>query len=100
MRKFKDLLLSIVALLVSYGVYLLSATFFKSLGNDFLAEFLIQGPFAVMVFLSVLVLRKTEIFRSDLRTCYRFDEILVRCGEFVRVCRFIGAERFDGAGIL
>ena len=67
MRKFKDLLLSIVALLVSYGVYLLSATFFKSLGNDFLAEFLIQGTFAVMVFLSVLVLRKTEIFRSDLR---------------------------------
>ena len=40
MRKFRDLGLSVVALLVSYGVYKLSASIFSSLENDFLADFL------------------------------------------------------------
>ena len=67
MKKFKDLVLSIIALIVSYGVYKLSAHFLKSMDNEFLANFLVQGVFAVMVFISVLVLRKTGIFRLDLR---------------------------------
>lgn len=67
MSKFKDLGLSIAALLVSYGVYKLSASIFSSLNNDFLADFLAQLIFAVMAFLSVLVLKKTWIFHSDLR---------------------------------
>lgn len=67
MRKFNDLALSIAALLVSYGVYKLSGLLLNSLNNDFLADFLQQGIFAVMVFLSVLVLRKTWIYHSDLR---------------------------------
>ena len=67
MGKFKDLLLSIVALAVSYTVYKSSALLFNSISNGFLAEFLQHGIFAVAVFLSVLVLRKTCIYRSDLR---------------------------------
>lgn len=67
MRKFKDLALSIAALFVSYGVYKLSGLLLNSLNNDFLADFLQQGVFAVMVFLSVLVLRKTWIYHWDLR---------------------------------
>jgi len=67
MRKFRDLGLSVVALLVSYVVYKLSASIFSSLENDFLADFLMQLTFAIMAFLSVLVLRKTWIFHSDLR---------------------------------
>ena len=66
MGKFKDLVLSIVALFVSYGVYKLSGILFRSMDNDILAGFLQQGIFAVMVFLSVLVLRKTWVYHLDL----------------------------------
>ena len=67
MRKFKDLVLSLAALLVSTGVYKLCSPLFNSMANGFLADFLRQAIFAIMVFLCVLVLKKTWIYRSDLR---------------------------------
>lgn len=67
MRKFKDLALSIVALLVSYGVYRLSAHLLSSIDNEFLVDFLVQLVFAIMIFLSVLVLKKTWIYRPNMR---------------------------------
>lgn len=53
MRKFKDLALSIVALLVSYGVYRLSAHLLRSMDNEFLVDFLVQLVFAIALLLNI-----------------------------------------------
>ncbi len=67
MSKFKDLGLSIIALFVSYGVYRLSAHLLSSMDNEFLVDFLVQLVFAVVIFLFVLMLKKTWIYRPDMR---------------------------------
>lgn len=68
MSKIKDVLLSIIALFVSYGVYRFSASFINSVvSNDFLSSLLCQAVFTIMALLSVLVLKKLWIYRVDLR---------------------------------
>ena len=67
MKKFKDLGFALAATVVSIGVYKLASPLFDSMANTILADFLRQAIFAIMVLLSVLAIRKTEIYRSDLR---------------------------------
>ena len=54
-------------MLISFGVYKLSGKLFDSIANDFLSSLVCQFVFAAMALLSVIVLRKTYIFRSDAR---------------------------------
>lgn len=68
MKKIEDLVLSIVALIVSFGAFKLSAPIIvKSISNEFMSAFLGQVIFAAFVLIFVVVLRKTWIFHSDMR---------------------------------
>lgn len=69
---FKDIVYAIIAIVVSLAIYkTLGQLIRNALDNTYLAAFAAQLIFAIPVFISVILLRRTAIYRTDMKKLKR-----------------------------
>ena len=69
---FKDIVYAIIAIVVSLTVYkILGQLISNVLDNIYLAAFAAQLVFAIPVFIAVILLKRTDIYRTDIKKLKR-----------------------------